>query len=917
MRPTKLTLSAFGPYAGETVIDMSRFGEQGLYLITGDTGAGKTTIFDAITFALYGKTSGSEREVNSLRSQLATADTPTFVELEFMHKGQLYRVRRNPEYMRPYRNGKGETKEPAAAELYFPDGRSPVTKTQFVTDAIEELLGVDKNQFSQIVMIAQGEFQKLLLAETKERQAIFRRIFGTELYESFTEKLKRERGRLLSACNSARAGIEQHLKSAEFFEDSALAPEAIKMKQGLLLPEDSLTVLEQFLEEDRLAETELQSKLSSLEEELESVNAKIQSAETFRRLSKEYSSAQAMLQTLSERDAVLKANAEMASLEAEETEALTSQIAKIEAEEPLYKERENKKQLLKEKQLQLTDLALAEEKEYSNSAEFRRQLESMKAEQAVLTDAPAAAATLSAELTQAETQGEALEKLEELFVQNEKLQQKKKRAGDNARRLRFAAEASRKKYDRLYRLYLDNLAGELAKELQPGEKCPVCGSTQHPLPAVAAENSASRKDVETAKKAADVDSDIAAKAAEEYASICSKADAKATELEVSATSLPDDIPDSSLENRLSAAKAAHADKADSIKKKLDKARSDQKRLNSILLQIPKTEEALRQSEWKTQALQTQTAATAAEAAALKGRLEEFHSVLRFSSQQDAVRQREFLQKKKSNLLQAAEKANSAREKNSRQLAEVSGRANSLKAQLSELPREDLAALTELKETLTAEKDAAGSKSKAVSARLEANRRSYSHAAELIRELSQLEEELSQVGSLYETASGQLTQKDKIGLETYVQMRYFDRVLAHANLRLMVMSGNQYELRRRKAGVSGSAGLELNVMDHLTGQERSIRSLSGGESFLASLSLALGLSDVISGEAGGIRLDTMFVDEGFGSLDGETLQQALRALNSLSEGNRLVGIISHVEELKQIDRQLIVTKDRHGSHVKII
>ena len=275
MKPVRLRISAFGPYAGEMELDMTKLGESGLYLITGDTGAGKTTIFDAITFALYGEASGENREPVMLRSKYAEPSVPTEVELTFSCGDKIYTVRRNPEYERPAKRGGGTTLQRAEAELVFPDGRT-VTRLKDVNQGVREILGLDRNQFSQIAMIAQGDFMKLILADTRERQAIFREIFKTGYYRTLQEKLREESGRLRSLCEGEKAGIAQYVDGIRWPEPEKAA--------GELPVEEVCALLEKVLEEDLLAEREAERRDAELGRELEQVKSLLGQAAELERL---------------------------------------------------------------------------------------------------------------------------------------------------------------------------------------------------------------------------------------------------------------------------------------------------------------------------------------------------------------------------------------------------------------------------------------------------------------------------------------------------------------------------------------------------------------------------------------------------------------------------------------------------------
>ena len=231
MRPIKLTMSAFGPYAGKTVLELDKLGASGLYLITGDTGAGKTTIFDAIAFALYGQPSGDNRETGMFRSQYADAATPTFAELVFAYRGETYTVRRNPEYDRLKTRGEGTTTEKADAELVYPDGRV-ITKVKEVDRAIAEIMGIDRNQFSQIAMIAQGDFLKLLLASTDERKKIFQKLFNTQSFSRLQKSLKTAADELGGACKAAEDSIRQYVGGLSAAEKARLRARWSRLKQA-------------------------------------------------------------------------------------------------------------------------------------------------------------------------------------------------------------------------------------------------------------------------------------------------------------------------------------------------------------------------------------------------------------------------------------------------------------------------------------------------------------------------------------------------------------------------------------------------------------------------------------------------------------------------------------------------------------
>ena len=337
MRPLHLTLSAFGPYAGQVELPLETLGTQGLYLITGNTGAGKTSIFDAITFALYGEASGTNRSPAMLRSKYAAPDTPTFVELRFSYDGETYTVRRNPEYLRPAKRGGGLTKQRGEAELTRPDG-TVVTKLQEVNAAVTELLGLDRTQFSQVAMLAQGDFLKLLLADTNERQKIFRELFHTRCYQSFQDRLKAESSQLHSQCDAARASVQQYIGGVSCPEGDPLAPLLIEAQAGALPIQETISLIETLIQQDQQGEAHCQAKLAVLDKALAEVNTLLGKAETAEQTRTGLLQAQAQQAALQPKAEQCKQALEEAQAQQPRLEALAQEIAALEAQLPHYQE---------------------------------------------------------------------------------------------------------------------------------------------------------------------------------------------------------------------------------------------------------------------------------------------------------------------------------------------------------------------------------------------------------------------------------------------------------------------------------------------------------------------------------------------------------------------------------------------------
>lgn len=412
MRPLKLTISAFGPYAGRTELPLEDLGKSGLYLITGDTGAGKTTIFDAITYALYGEASGDSRKSSMLRSQYAGPDTPTEVELIFSHGGKEYKIKRNPEYIRPAKRGGGMTKSLAGAELICPD-RPPVTRIREVDGAIIEILGIDRNQFCQIAMLAQGDFRKLLLAETKDRQEIFRKVFQTQYYQTLQKKVGEQAKRIADQCQEAKRSVSQYVRDIACDEEDGYASQAAKAREGNLLIKDTIHLLEKLTEEDAREEEKLGKEGELLDRKLAEVHGRIGKAEEQEKARESL----VKLRAEEEQNKLLLKEREEAFRRAEEKKArqeeIKTQSALLEQELPQYDERKRLAEAVKEQENILeTSRREAEEKEQA-ARQLGQELEDMKKEHSSLSAAGAQKEKLSGRKKEKEGQKKICEDLEE------------------------------------------------------------------------------------------------------------------------------------------------------------------------------------------------------------------------------------------------------------------------------------------------------------------------------------------------------------------------------------------------------------------------------------------------------------------------------------------------------------------------
>lgn len=942
MRPLKLTMSAFGPYAGSTEVDFTSLGDRGLYLITGDTGAGKTTIFDAITFALYGEASGEIRESSMLRSKYADAKTPTFVELIFALGGKEYRVRRNPEYNRPKARGEGFTLQKSDAELVLPDGKV-IARQREVNQQIVEILGIDRSQFTRIAMIAQGDFRKLLFASTEERKKIFQKLFHTHLYQSLQDELKRASGQLRKQFEGALASADQYMEGILCAEDHPLSAKIAQAREHQLPVSEVVGILKELIASDKASEEALEQVEQELSAKISSVDQTLAIAREQEKQKKSLASAKDQLTEENSRMEQRKNALETALKEKPRIEELTHQAADLKSQLSEYEQLDS---LIGE----VSQLSRKISKNQQDFDQKSKKLESLqntlreqKQELESLQDAGEEEAKLTAQCDKLQQRKSDLQGLEADLDGLTQLEKKLDRAQQEYREKQSAAEELQAAYDHMRKAYLDEQAGVLAQDLTDGQACPVCGSTHHPNPAKISMEAPTKEQLERAEilvgQAAKAAGDASRRAGEIRGRVDGQKQTvmKAVNelLEVSADLEPEFLTAvdetagsgigyasdfSNIQKTLQAQQQETKAELETLQKELKDAAERRKRRAELTKSIPEAEEKLNQMEVALQELKTAIASLTAQKEAAERQQKTLQEKLAYQTKAEAESEIRRLAQEQKTLTDAIDAAEKDLQEGEKQLAALEATIAGTEKQLAEHDEIDLAAEEARRETLEIRQQEAAAQKQEIHARVAANQTTLEKIRERQAQLGEIETRLRWVKSLADTAGGTLPGKEKIMLETYVQMAYFDRIIARANVRFLVMSGGQYELKRRREAENNrsQSGLELDVVDHYNGSQRSVKTLSGGESFKASLSLALGLSDEIQASAGGIRLDTMFVDEGFGSLDEESLAQAMESLAGLADGNRLVGIISHVPELKQrIEKQILVRKDRGGgSHVEV-
>lgn len=912
MRPLKLTISGFGPYAGTQELDFSRLGTGGLYLITGDTGAGKTTIFDAITYALFGEASGDSRDASMLRSKYAAPDTPTYVELTFDYGGKSYQVRRSPEYTRAKTRGTGNTKQAATAELIYPDGNI-VTKLKEVNTAIRDIIGLTRAQFSQIAMISQGDFRKLLQAGTEERQKIFRDIFRTKFYDLLQSKLKENVLAVGREKDEIFRSIGQYMHSVTCKEDSVYSPDAEKARAGQLPMAEFQKVLEAILEEDTGAEKKLDSDLDAVEKELDAVKEQLTKAEAYQKEKTELFGKQEQERALSTQLQEAKGAKDAAKDTEPQQRELTNRLAQWELLLPKYDDLNTLEAKLTTAKKDLADAMRKRETAQALQAQLNVEIQSLKEEHSQLSSAEAQKERLSNQLSNA---NERKEKFTKLLSEIKSFNAEQEKLNELQQAFQ-AALATSSRFLQVYNdknaAFLREQAGMMASNLEEGKPCPVCGSIHHPVLAALSQDAPSEADVKHAKKKyedADKETQLASqKASKQNGTV-------ETAREALLKTVSDLLPGTSLEEASAAAKKEAAEiqsEINGLNKGLAEIKEKIQRKQALEKQIPSKEEEYQKAVNAYTDADTKIKLCNGSIEALQTQADELRSELPSPDKAAAKAQQEADREQLDKLKQAQAEANEKYSAYDKELTGVRSAIAQLGQQLADQPEWDTEALNEQKEALTLRKTELRNAQGNVSYRITANTGARDHIAAQASTLADLEQQYAWMKALSDTANGDVSGKQKIKLETYIQGAYFDQILMRANIRLQKMSGGQYDLKRRDTvdGYKSQSGLELDIVDHINASERSVNTLSGGESFLASLALALGLSDEVQMSTG-IRLDTLFVDEGFGSLDPEALNKAYNTLASLTEGNRLVGIISHVAELKErIDRQIVVSKKPSG------
>ncbi len=479
MRPITLELSAFGPYASKTVIEMDRLGDQGIYLITGNTGAGKSTIFDAICYVLYGDASGPNKIPAMLRSKYAEPNTPTYVEMTFEHFGKTYRIKRNPEYMRPSKKGDKVTKNVANAEIEFPDGRI-VTKIKEVTIEVENLLGINRDQFSQIVMLAQGDFLKLLVAETKDRQDILRKLFKTQYYELLGNKVKEKSNALTKEVKSERDRVDQYINDILIDEDDPLSVDVNKAKCENMPTNQVMDLLNKIIEKDEDILNKLDNELEDVKQELEKVNSNIGLANTVNKAKEDLEKNNKKLQESEEKTESIETTFIKARDELQVRDKYQGDIAKLKEELEQYDTYDELKKKIEETKNKLADYETKLEESNKKYISSKDSLLNLKTRLKELENAGTNLANLKNQNESLKNKDTELKSIEDKLNEwDDKQKEIKDLREKYIEKDKVFCEKSAI-YEHMDKAFRDGQAGILAMNLEEGIPCPVCGATTHP-----------------------------------------------------------------------------------------------------------------------------------------------------------------------------------------------------------------------------------------------------------------------------------------------------------------------------------------------------------------------------------------------------------------------------------------------------
>ena len=938
MRPINVTISAFGPYKDQVYIDFTQF-DNGIFLITGDTGSGKTTIFDAICFALFGIASGSNRGKSSFRSDFADDDVKTFVILEFVHKNISYKVTRSLGYMRKKKRGEGYTQVSGDASCEYLD--NVITGDKYVTEKCEEILGINSSQFKQISMIAQGEFLKLLLAKPGDRAEIFRKIFDTYIYRDISDSLKRKYLDVKSEYEKVGMVIDNLKESFIVDDDVMLNDRDIKEFFDII----SKVICKDKEEEDKLDEekTNILNKIQNITNDISNANLINDSFDKYETVDKSLKILMNEKDNIDNKRLIVNKNKEI-------MDKVMPHYNEVLRLDNLIKDKDsdlvNNKELYSEVELEYTNIL----DEYNNLNLSRKKIDVLKLDLSKLENMLPLFLeldSLNKELMEKRNiynllELNSLNDLLKLVDDNKKLNNDYLEKKASLLKIKDKYNKLASDYNLMYNKFIDSQAGIIASDLKDNCPCPVCGSLDHPNPASLDGDYISKHDLDLIKEKLDNCQVELDKYSEEVNSLGQK-------LEISNNEVKDiDVNDlySKLDNYSNVKDKgidvskynisdivkeisyieASIDSKSSLINDEDTEELVNEKISKVSLEIERVNKYINDVTSKYEELLSKKTSLESVIDVINKELDKLNSdrkiaSLKYSSSYKSlgyVLEKDYLSVKLDDEVCASYELEISNY--DKKVDDLNSRLNTLSEVIKDKERIDVSSLKEKKCQMDNELSEIELSLKSVHSKYSNNKIVYDKLESVYKKYEKIEDELAIYEDLSNTANGNIKGKNKLEFEQYVQASYFDNVLVSANKRFSYMTDSRYLLSRKieATKVSDKLGLELEVIDNYTGKRREITSLSGGESFKASLSLALGMSDVIQSYSGGVVVDTMFIDEGFGSLDNDSLESAMNAILMLSDSDKLIGIISHVDELKdRIDKKIVVKKTNCGSSVSVV
>ena len=922
MKPINLIINAFGPYSKRVEIDFEQFGSNGLYLITGDTGSGKTSLFDAITFALFGSASGKTRDEGTknslhLRSDFAQEDEDSYVDLTFLCKGETYRIKRSTAKEVTKKRGEGTNTVSEKVELSIPTRKTPIIDINEANEKIKELLGIDRNQFAQIVMLAQGEFLALLNADTKSRVEIFRKLFETDNYKYFQDKILEKKLSLEDAYKDKKNFLSRDISQINCDSDSEI--EKLKDQKNIYVTDKIIELLQEQNKQDNDELTKINEEDEKNTKELQNKNKTLGEAKEVEKSRTQLKEKKEILPQIQKEAEDKKLSFDLAKKEEPKQKELLGKINEIKNELHKYDEVEDAKKFLQtiQEKIEENKEELKEETEKFNTAEkeYRENKKNLEKYSSVEVD-------IEKNKNELQNNSDRQHKLSEISDENNDLLRKKNELADaqNLQKTLYKEFQERTNdYTNKYTTYLNEQAGILAENLKDGEKCPVCGSTKHPFPAKKKVENISKEIVAEAEAIKQDAEKKYNEQAQTTIGINTEIKVKEKNLIESAKKIFKEISIETLDEKLKEEIGKNEKEKQQLEETKNKVEDKRKEKTNLTQKIKDFEN--KQDEWKKQIenLKEQKNNLENENIAKETSIKELKKQLNYDNKKSAEDELNKFQKQYDEIENRIKEATQEKEDSGKILSTLEGEIKSLEDAVKNKKEIDINNLQNEIDDLNKKAEDLKDKCNTINSRYTFNEKLLNSIKSTFKEFQEVDKKYACVKVLSDTANGKLSNHTKITFEQYIQRHYFDMIIEAANKRFKKISNNQFELRRKREEDSGKASqmsLDLNVMDFYTGKPRSVKSLSGGESFKAALSLSLGLSDVIQNQAGGIQIDAMFIDEGFGSLDDESLSQALTVLSDLSNNNRVIGIISHVSELKNmIDKKIVVTKTQKGSMVK--